>query len=90
MPGPVANFDPGGEYTGVLDRGTQKRMEVKKFIDAVSGTEKIHANDIYTSKIKNDVREIQYLHAQQGQLLFDKVREGAATKGMRLNEKKLP
>ena len=61
MPGPVAGYDPGGNETGVFERWSQKKMEVKKFIDDVSGSRKVHANDSYTSKIVNDTQEIRYI-----------------------------
>ena len=58
MPGPVANFDPGGSGTGVLERWEQKKIVVKKFIDNVSGAEKLHCNDVYESKVENMTEEV--------------------------------
>lgn len=88
QPGPVANYDPGGEETGVMERWENKTLEVKKFIDDVSGNENLHATAEYASKILNDVSEIRYIHAPLAQDLFDRVRVEAASKGMKLNEKK--
>ena len=87
LPGPVANYDPGGETTGVTKRWSVPSMEVKKFIDDVSGCEKVHAGDVYKSNIVND-DEIRYIRAPQAQALFDKVNAEAASKGMKLNSKK--
>ena len=80
-------YESGGEDTGVFDRWTQKELVVKKFVDDISGAEKIHANNIYASKV-SDGLETRYLHAVQSQRLFDQVALGAAEKGMKLNEKK--
>ena len=88
QPGPVANYDPGGDETGFLECWKEESLEVKKFIDDVSGSEKLHANSDYKSRVIDDVREIRYIHAPLAQDLFDRVREGAASRGMKLNEKK--
>ena len=63
-------------------------MVVKKFIDDVSGAEKILCYNEYVSKIVNETNEIRYIHAQQAQCLFDKVRLEASEKGMKLNPQK--
>ena len=88
MPGPIANYDPGGEETGVYERWEPEKMVVKKFIDDVSGVEKIHCNDLYISKVKNDLEETQFVHAVQAQCFFDTVRGRAFANGMKLNPKK--
>ena len=88
MPGPVANYDPWGEETGVLECWKEKKIEVKKFIDDVSGAEKLHCSNVYYSKIENETEEVRYVHAVQAQSLFDWVRLGAAEKGMKLNSNK--
>ena len=80
-------YESGGEDTGVFDRWTQKNIVCKKFVDDVSGCEKLHFNNIYFSKIHND-NETRFVHATQAQSLFDAVASGAASKGMRLNEEK--
>ena len=48
MPGPVANYDdPGGSDTGDHERWLQEKMEVKKFIDDISGSEILHAGIVF-------------------------------------------
>ena len=49
--GAFANYDPGGENTGVLDRWSVKKIEVKKFIDDVSGCKKIHCNENFRPRL---------------------------------------
>ena len=65
----------------------QKPLVVKKYIDDVSGVEKLHASHLYKSKIHEN-KETRYIHSVQAQGLFDQVRVVAAEKGMRLNPKK--
>ena len=79
------NFDPGGEETGVLDRWKDSKIEIKKYIDDVSGSEKLHCGLEYSSKVIDNSDEIRYIHSSQGQALFNHVRLGAADKGMKLN-----
>ena len=74
--------------TGVHEHWECKKIEVKKFIDDVSGAEKLHCNDTYASKILDSGEEVRYVKAQQAQDLFDRVRDRAAVKGMKLNPKK--
>ena len=62
-------------------------LVVKKYIDDVSGVEKIHASHLYQSKT-NEEGETRYIHAVQAQALFDRVRVVAAEKGMKLNPSK--
>ena len=62
-------------------------MQVKKYVDDVSGMERIHSSHLYNSKI-SDGLECRYIHATQAQNLFDVVREGASEKGMMLNSEK--
>ena len=81
-------FDPGGEDTGVSERWKDRDLEVKKFIDNVSGSENINANLTYRSRVTSDTEERRYIHAPQSQELFDKVSCEASSKGMKLNEKK--
>lgn len=69
-----ANFDPGGQDTGVLDRWSDEKIEVKKYIDDVSGCEKIHCGVNYASRVEDNIDETRYVHSPQGQALFDHVR----------------
>ena len=41
----------GGDPTGIYDRWSQKKVEVKKYIDDVSRVEKLQAAHQYSSKI---------------------------------------
>ena len=80
LPGPVANYDLGGEETGVTEHWERKALEVKKCIDDVSGSEKLHASQDYSSKIINNTEEIRYIHTPLAQNLFDRVGRVAAIK----------
>ena len=73
-------YDPGGEETGFGVRWTQEEIRVKKFIDDVSGCEKLSMNIEFNSKIVAS-REIRYCHAAQ-------VAGCAKDRGMLLNERK--
>ena len=88
IPGQVESYDPGGSPTGVFERWEGKMIEVKKFIDDVNGSRKLHTNSNYRSKIVNGDEEICYIKAVQAQALFNKMKGGAAKKGMKLNPKK--
>ena len=48
-------YEEGGEQTNIYDRWQQKRLEVKKYVDDVSGVEKLHASHLYFSKVLNGV-----------------------------------
>ena len=61
---------------------------MKKYIDDVSGCEKLHSGLEYSSRVTGSREETRYIHATQGQALFDTVRREAASKGMRLNPNK--
>ena len=61
---------------------------MKKYIDDVSGAEKLHCGENYRSVVRDNMDEVRYIHAKQGQALLDLVRSGAASKGMKLNPKK--
>ena len=54
----------------------------------MSGVEKLHAGEHYSSQVSDNFEETRYIHAAQGQKLFDFVKENAASKGMKLNPKK--
>ena len=58
-----------------------------RYVDDVSGKEKLHANNIYNSKYVGE-KEFRYVNAAQSQDLFDKVCAGAAEKGMKINPEK--
>ena len=58
MPVPSPSVvDVGGGPTHIFDRWTQKHITVKKYIDDVSGVERLHAGNEYRSKIMDDGRE---------------------------------
>ena len=80
-------YESGGEDPGVFVRWEGKNLEVKKFVDDVSGCEKIHMNNIYTSKYYGE-KGTRYVHAVQGQALFDQVALKAKDRGMKLNPDK--
>ena len=84
----IGSYDPGGEETGVLTHWKEKNLQVKKFIDDVSGSEKLHAGNVYTLRVEDLTDEVRYVHAPLAQDLFDRVRDEAAGKGMKLNENK--
>ena len=80
-------YEAGGEQTNIYDRWVQKGVEVKKYVDDVSGMGKLHTGHLYKSKIVDDC-ETRYIHAVQAQGLFDGVRGVAEQKGMQLNPQK--
>ena len=80
-------MEEGGGPTHIYDRWIQAPIEVKKYIDDVSGVEKIHAGHLYNSKFV-DGHEHRFFHAPQAQELFERVRRGATEKGMQLNPSK--
>ena len=72
-----ALYQEGGGPTQIYDRWQQKQISVKKYVDDVSGVEKLHASHQYNSKILNGV-EHRMIHAEQSQFLFDQVVQKSA------------
>ena len=70
-----------------LYRWHQKDITVMKYIDDISGTEKLHANYKYRSAAKNYV-EHRYIHASQLEEMFKKIDREAKIYGVLITRRR--
>ena len=80
-------YESGGEDANIFARWSQKELFVKKFVDDISGSEKLHVNNVYNSKVSGHL-ETRYIHAAQSQELFNRVAASASEKGIKWNASK--